>query len=167
MSIREALVSLEIFWPPDSDVSAKLVLDGVQNELTKSIVATSLAVVKCGMPAFGFGTLAMTSWPSSIDMRNALLNMPSRHFLMAMHRLALTESAATLASPSMSNLISRFRRFSASSTTKRPRVNLKNSSLEFQSDPDELHAAPRSKRRAYLTCLRSAHVLGRGTVMIG
>jgi hypothetical protein len=26
------------------------------NERTKSIVATSLAVVKCGMPAFGVGT---------------------------------------------------------------------------------------------------------------
>jgi hypothetical protein len=30
--------------------------------------------------------LAMTSRPSSIDMRNALLNMPSGYFLIEMHR---------------------------------------------------------------------------------
>jgi hypothetical protein len=33
-------------------------VDGVQYKHTKSIVATSLAVVKCGTPAFGLGTLA-------------------------------------------------------------------------------------------------------------
>ncbi|KAL4894637.1 hypothetical protein BDV59DRAFT_175859 [Aspergillus ambiguus] len=59
---------------------------------------------------------------------NALLNMPSGYFLIETHREAPTESAATRASLFMSNLISRFRRFSASSTIKRPRVNLKNSS---------------------------------------
>jgi hypothetical protein len=89
------------------------------------------------VPAFGFGTLATTSWPSSIDMRNALLNMPSGHFLIETHRAAPTESAATLASLFRLSLTSRLRRFSASSTTKRPRVNLKNSSFEFQSDSDQ------------------------------
>ena len=59
--------------------------------------------------------------------------MPSGYFLTEMHRVAPMESAATHASLSKSNLVSRFWRFSASSTMKRPRVNLKNSSLEFQS----------------------------------
>lgn len=127
----------ELFWPPKSVALTRLGVDGVQDERTKSIVATSLAVVKCGTPAFGFGTLATTSWPSSINMRNALLNMPSGYFSIEMHRAAPTESAATLAIVFKSNLISRLRRFSASSTIKRPRVNLKNSSLEFQSDTDE------------------------------
>lgn len=125
------------FWPPKPVTLAKLIAGGVQDGLTKSIVATSLAVVKCGMPAFGLGTLATTSRPLSIDMRNALLNMPSGYFLIETHRAAPTESAATSASLFKSNLISRLRRFSASSTIKRPRVNLKNSSLEFQSDMDE------------------------------
>ena len=137
MRIREALGCQEFFWPPKSALLARLGVDGVQDELTKSIVATSLAVVKCETPAFGLGTLAMTSRPLPIDMRNALLNMPSGYFLMEIHRAAPTESAATLASLFMSNLISRFRRFSTSSTIKRPRVNLKNSSLESQSDADK------------------------------
>lgn len=124
----------EFFWPPKSDVLARLGVNRAQNKLTKSIVATSLAVVKCGTPAFGLGTLAITSWPSSIHMRYALLNMPSGYFSIAMHRPAPTESAATLARLFKSNLISLFRRFSASLTIKRPRVNLKNSSFEFQSD---------------------------------
>src|SRR4051812_39622811 len=85
------------------------------------------------MPAFGLGTLATTSRPFSIVMRKALLNMPSGYFLMETHRVAPTESAATLASMFKSNLTSRRRRFSASSTMKRPRVNLKKSSFEFQS----------------------------------
>lgn len=124
------------FLASQISVLARLGVDGVQYKHTKSIVATSLAVVKCGTPAFGLGTLAMTSRPSSIDMRNALLNMPSGYFLIEMHREEPTESAATRASLFMSNLISRFRRFSTSSTIKRPRVNLKNSSLEFQSCTD-------------------------------
>lgn len=33
---------------------------------TKSIVATSLAVVKCGLPALGFGSFAIISRPSSM-----------------------------------------------------------------------------------------------------
>ena len=33
---------------------------------TKSIVATSLAVVKCGLPAFGFGSFAIITRPSSM-----------------------------------------------------------------------------------------------------
>lgn len=105
-----------------------------EDERAKSIVATSLAVVKYGTPAFGLGTLATTSWPSSMDIKNDLLNMPSGYFWIEMHRAAPTDSAATLASLFKSNLISRFLRLSASSTTKRPRVNLKNSSMEFQSD---------------------------------
>lgn len=136
MSIRVESASQGRFWPPKSVVLARLSVNGVQYKHTKSIVATSLAVVKCGTPAFGLGTLAMISRPSCIDMRNALLNMPSGYFLIETHREAPTDSAATHASLSMSNLISRFRRFSASSTRKRPRVNLKNSSLKFQPDPD-------------------------------
>ena len=73
------------FWPPKPVTLAKLIAGGVQDRLTKSIVATSLAVVKCGMPAFGLGTLATTSRPSSINMRNALLNMPSGYFLIETH----------------------------------------------------------------------------------
>lgn len=36
---------------------------------TKSIVAISLAVVRWGRPALGFGTFAMTSFPSFIVRR--------------------------------------------------------------------------------------------------
>jgi hypothetical protein len=41
--------------------------------LIKSVVATSLAVVKCAIPAFGLGTLAGTCVPLSIVTRKALL----------------------------------------------------------------------------------------------
>ena len=47
---------------------------------TKFMVATSLAVVKWGSPALGFGSLAMTSLPSSMVSRNTLLNWPSDIF---------------------------------------------------------------------------------------
>lgn len=63
--------------------------------------------------------------------------MPSGYFLIEIHWLAPTDSAEVLASLFMSNLTSLLRRFSASSTMKRPRVNLKNSSLEFQFSADE------------------------------
>jgi hypothetical protein len=139
-----------LFWPHKSDALTQPSNGEIPNELTKSIVATSLAVVKCGTPAFGLGTLATTSRPFSIDMRNALLNMPSGYFLIETHRSAPTDSAAILASLFMSNLICRFRRFSASSTIKRPRVNLKNSSLEFQSDTDELYVKSSLGRHDYL-----------------
>ena len=65
--------------------------------------------------------------------------------------MAPTESAATIASLFRSNLISRFRRFSASSTIKRPRVNLKNSLLEFQSDMEEHYVESPSDGRTYLS----------------
>ena len=44
---------------------------------TKSIVATSLAVVKCGLPALGFSSFAIISRPSSMVSRNTLLCWPS------------------------------------------------------------------------------------------
>lgn len=66
-----------------------------------------------------------------------LSNMPLGYFLIETHRAAPTESAATLASLFKSNLTSRFGNFSASSTMTCPRVNLKNSSLEFQSESDQ------------------------------
>ena len=39
---------------------------------TESIVATSLAVVKCGLPALGFGSFAIISRPSSMVSWNTL-----------------------------------------------------------------------------------------------
>ena len=44
------------------------------------MVATSLAVVKWGRPAFGFGSFAMTSLSSFMVNRNTLLNWPSEIF---------------------------------------------------------------------------------------
>lgn len=69
--------------------------------------------------------------------------MPSGYFLIE-YRVAPTESAATYANLFKSNLISRFGRFSDSSTMKRPRVNLKKSSLELHSDGDQSFVELRS-----------------------
>lgn len=46
-----------------ADAQKKIAVEKKANH-TKSIVATSLAVVKCGLPALGFGSFAMISRPS-------------------------------------------------------------------------------------------------------
>jgi hypothetical protein len=110
------------------------------------------------MPVFELGTLATTSRPSFMVMTNALLNMPSEHFLTEMHRAAPIESAAVLASVFKLNLISRFRRFSASSTIKRPRVKLK--THRSNSNLDHVNNELNCVQMSMLTPLRRAHVMG-------
>lgn len=46
---------------------------------TKFMVATSLAVVKWGRPALGFGSFAITSLPSSMVNRNTLVELALRN----------------------------------------------------------------------------------------
>lgn len=70
---------------------------------TKSIVVTSLAVVKWARPAFGFGSFAMTSFPSLIIIRNVLLKLPSGTFLISTHDRASIDRAAIPASSAMLN----------------------------------------------------------------
>jgi hypothetical protein len=97
---------------------------------TKSIVATSEAVVKCGSPAFGFGTLP-TAWnPLSIVKRIALLCIPSAIFSMPIHVRGplLAASAARIAKRASSSTSKRMCLLAnslASSVRNRPRVNRK------------------------------------------
>ena len=71
---------------------------------TKSMVATSLAVVKCGLPALGFGSFAITSRPSSMVSWNTLLYWPSENFNTWVHDLDPTAEAASCRSVGRSNL---------------------------------------------------------------
>lgn len=71
--------------PPNPVALARFGVDRVSNKPTKSVVANSLAMVKWGIPELGLGTLATTSRPSSIVIRNVLLNIPSGYLMMEMH----------------------------------------------------------------------------------
>lgn len=74
------------------------------NNLTKSIVATSLAVVKWGRPALGLGNLATISCPLSIVSRKTLLYWPSEVFRTRAQDCAATTEAAMPRSSWSSNL---------------------------------------------------------------
>lgn len=57
----------------------------IQAGHTKSIVATSLAVVACGLPALGLGSFAIVSCPSSMFIWKTLLYWPSDIFNTRVH----------------------------------------------------------------------------------
>ncbi len=102
---------MRILWEPvfsEHFLPASILLATVagqsKKELrTKSIVATSLAVVKWGRPALGFGTFAMTSFPSFMVRRKVLLKLPSGTFLISTHEEAPIDPAAIRASSAMLN----------------------------------------------------------------
>lgn len=71
---------------------------------TKSIVATSLAVVKCGLPALGFGSFAIISRPSFMVSWSTLLYWPSEIFNTWVHALDPIAAAASCRSVERSNL---------------------------------------------------------------
>ena len=68
----------------------------VEMPRTKSIVATSDAVVRKAGPALGFGMRAMTVLLSFIRKRNTLLKPPSAIFTIDVHSVEPTLLAATL-----------------------------------------------------------------------
>ena len=105
---------------------------GVRN--TKSIVATSLAVVKWAKPAFGFGTLATTWAPLSMERSMLLLYMPSGNFSIPTQVFAPTVSAAQRASSFTLNRTRRCDISNSSSQMKRPLVNSNRESLYSRSD---------------------------------
>lgn len=61
---------------------------------TKSMVATSEAVVLQAGPAFGFGIRAIATEPLSMTSRKTLLNPPLASFIMDTQDCATTLSAA-------------------------------------------------------------------------
>lgn len=67
------------------------------------MVAASLAVVKCGRPAFGFGSLAINSRPSSMAIRKTLLKFPSGSFSTLTQERAPIACAETWRSPGRLN----------------------------------------------------------------
>jgi hypothetical protein len=101
--------------------------------LANFIVATSLAVVKCGRPEFGFGILATTSFPLSMESSSTLLYMPSGYFLMLRQRSAFTVRAACCASSFTLNVRWRCASSCCSLVTNRPFVKFKTSAVHEKS----------------------------------
>lgn len=96
---------------------------GIKVSHTKSIVATSLAVVKCGLPALGFGSLAIISSPSSMVSWNTLLYWPSEIFNTWVHDCAPTTEAASCRSAERLKLTWRQASCCCSFQSHRPEVN--------------------------------------------
>jgi hypothetical protein len=102
--------------------------NGIQLRLRYRRTATSDAVVYLGGPAIGNGILAMSSLPSSLRNRSALLNPPSSFSIAYTGESCSPMDAAIAQSLSTSNLT--YLRPSAlfSLAKKRPFVYLNNSS---------------------------------------